>query len=64
VTVDKEGQGRALIMNNVLKDSNNEIRLTFNTTGIAAGIYKVRIEALPPMSLSPIPEGWMILEVR
>jgi hypothetical protein len=64
VTVDKDGQGRALIMNNVLKDSNNEIRLTFNTTGIAAGIYKVRIEALPPMSGSPIPEGWMILEVR
>jgi hypothetical protein len=63
VTVDKEGQGRALIMNNVLKDSNNEIRLTFNTTGIAAGIYKVRIEAVP-MSGSPIPEGWMILEVK
>ncbi|MGO9514911.1 MAG: hypothetical protein ACLP2F_14910 [Steroidobacteraceae bacterium] len=46
--VDKLDQGRALILNNVLKDSNNELRLTFNTTGIAAGIYTVRIEALPP----------------
>jgi hypothetical protein len=64
VTVDKEGQGRALIMNNVLKDSNNEIRLTFNTTGIAAGLYSVRIEALPPMSGAPIPEGWLLLEVK
>jgi hypothetical protein len=63
VTVDKEGQGRALIMNNVLKDSNNEIRLTFNTTGIAAGLYRVRIEALP-MSGPPIPEGWLLLEVK
>jgi hypothetical protein len=63
VTVDKQGQGRALIMNNVLKDSNNEIRLTFNTTGIAAGLYTVRIEALP-MSGAPIPEGWMLLEVK
>jgi hypothetical protein len=63
VTVDKEGQGRALIMNNVLKDSNNEIRLTFNTTGIAAGLYRVRIEALP-MSGAPIPEGWLLLEVQ
>jgi hypothetical protein len=50
-------------MNNVLKDSNNEIRLTFNTTGIAAGLYTVRIEALP-MSGAPIPEGWMLLEVK
>ncbi|MGD0501510.1 MAG: hypothetical protein ABSD02_02135 [Steroidobacteraceae bacterium] len=63
VTVDKEGQGRALIMNNVIKDSNNEIRLTFNTTGIATGVYRVRIEALP-MSGAPIPEGWLLLEVH
>jgi hypothetical protein len=48
VFVDKLDQGRALILNNVLKDSNNELRVTFNTTGIAVGIYTVRIEALPP----------------
>ena len=46
--VDKQDQGRALILNNLLKDSNNELRLTFNTSGLAAGIYTVRIEALPP----------------
>ena len=63
VTVDKDGQGRALIMNNVLKDSNNEIRMTLNTTGIAVGLYRVRIEALP-MSGSPIPEGWLLLQVQ
>ena len=62
VTVDKQGQGRALILNNVLKDSNDENRLTFNTTGIAAGRYRVRIEALP-MSGTPIPEGWLLLDV-
>ena len=58
--VDKQDQGRALILNNVLKDSNNELRLTFNTTGLAAGIYTVRIEALPPRG-SPMPTGWLIL---
>jgi hypothetical protein len=63
VTVDKQGQGRALIVNNVLKDSNNEIRMTFNTTAMAAGLYRVRIEALP-MSGAPIEEGWLLLEVR
>jgi len=61
--VDKKDQGRALILNNLLKDSNGELRLTFNTTGLAAGIYSVRIEALPPRG-SPIPEGWVILEVH
>lgn len=61
--VDKQDQGRALVLNNVLKDSNNELRLTINTTGLAAGLYTVRIEALPPRGI-PIPEGWLILEVH
>jgi hypothetical protein len=61
--VDKQDQGRALILENLLKDSNNELRLTFNTTGLAAGIYTVRIEALPPRG-EPIPDGWLILEVH
>jgi len=63
--VDKQDQGRALILNNVLKDSNGELRLTFNTTGLAAGIYEARIEALPLRgSGGPVPEGWLTLEVR
>jgi hypothetical protein len=61
--VDKQDQGRALVLNNLLKDSNNELRLTINTTGLAAGIYTVRIEALPPRGI-PIPEGWLILQVQ
>lgn len=32
VIVDKQDQGRALILNNLLKDSNNDLRMTFNTT--------------------------------
>jgi hypothetical protein len=61
--VDKEDQGRALVLNNLLKDSNGELRMTLNSTGLGAGIYKARIEALP-FSGSPIPVGWMILEVK
>jgi membrane protein YdbS with pleckstrin-like domain len=63
IIVDKRDQGRALILNNLLKDSNNDLRLTFNTTGLSAGIYTVRIEALPPRG-DPIPDGWLILEVN
>jgi hypothetical protein len=61
--VDKKDQGRALILNNLYKDSNGELRLTLNSTGLSAGTYTVRIEALPPRG-SPIPLGWIILEVN
>jgi hypothetical protein len=61
--VDKKDQGRALILNNLLKDSNGELGMTLNTTGLAAGIYNVRIEAIPTHG-SPIPVGWVMLEVR
>jgi hypothetical protein len=63
ITVDKQDQGRALILNNLLKDSNNNLRMTFNTTGLSVGTYTVRIEALPPRG-DPIPDGWLLLEVR
>ena len=61
--VDKKDQGRALILNDLLKDSNGELRMTLNSTGLSAGIYNVRIEALPFRG-SPIPVGWLILDVR
>lgn len=61
--VDKQDQGRALILNDLLKDSNGELRMTFNSTGLAAGIYNVRIEALPFRG-NPVPIGWLILDVR
>lgn len=61
--VDKQDQGRALVLNDLLKDSNGELRMTLNSTGLAAGIYNVRIEALPFRG-SPIPIGWLILDVR
>ena len=61
--VDKKDQGRALILNSLFKDSNGELRITLNSTGLAAGIYNVRIEALPFRG-SPIPMAWLILDVR
>jgi hypothetical protein len=61
--VDKQDQGRALVLGNLLKDSNGELLLTLNSTGLAAGIYTVRLEALPPRGIA-IPIGWLILEVQ
>jgi hypothetical protein len=63
--VDKKDQGRALIVDNLLKDSNGELRLTFNTSGLAAGIYDARIDALPMRGNgSPESAGWLMLEVH
>jgi hypothetical protein len=64
LTIDKQDQGRALVLNNLVKDSNGELRLTFNTTGLAAGIYNARIESLPLRGGGPIAEGWLLLDVR
>jgi hypothetical protein len=61
--VDKKDQGRALVLNNLLKDSNGDLNITLNSTGLAAGIYNVRIEALPGRG-SPVPVGWLVLDVR
>jgi hypothetical protein len=63
LVVDKKDQGRALIVNNLLKDSNNQLRLTLNTTGLAAGIYTVRIEGVP-FGGGSYAVGWMLLEVK
>jgi hypothetical protein len=62
VIVDKQDQGRVLILNNLLKDSNGELKVTFNTTGVSPGLYRVRIEAVTPRG-DTIPDGWLILEV-
>jgi hypothetical protein len=63
LVVDKKDQGRALVLNNLVKDSNGELLMTLNSTGLSAGIYNVRIEALPPRGI-PIETGWVILDVR
>ena len=63
VVVDKQDQGRALVLNNVLKDSNGELRVTLNSTGLSAGLYTIRIEALPPRGV-PLPIGWLTLDVQ
>ena len=65
VIVDKRDQGRALIINNLLKDSNGELRLTVNTTGLSPGTYVVRLEALPVRgNAPPSAQGWLLLDVH
>jgi len=62
IFVDKRDQGRALVIDRALKDSNNELKISFNASGLPAGTYDVRIEGLPPRG-DAIPEGWLTLDV-
>ena len=64
LVIDKREQGRALVISDITKDSNGELRLTFNTTGLAAGEYAARIEGLPLRGGGVSPEGWVTLEVN
>ena len=63
LTLDKKDQGRALVLEEITKDSNGDLKLGFNTSGLTAGLYNVRIEGLPFRG-TPISEGWLILDVR
>jgi hypothetical protein len=63
VTIDKRDQARALVLTNLAKDSNGDLKLAFNTSGLGVGPYDVRIEGLPFRG-EPIAEGWLILDVH
>jgi hypothetical protein len=63
VTVDKMDQGRVLVMDNMLRDSNGDLRVSFNTSALTPGRYDLRIEALPLLG-TPMAVGWLILDVR
>jgi len=62
VTVDKKDQGRVLVMDNLLRDSNGDLKVSFNTSALTPGRYDLRIEALPLLGM-PMAVGWLILDV-
>jgi hypothetical protein len=63
VFVDKQDQGRALVLENLFKDSNGELKVAFNSSGLAVGRYDVRIEGVPARG-GPIAEGWLYFDVN
>ncbi|HUX73457.1 MAG TPA: hypothetical protein VMV25_06125 [Steroidobacteraceae bacterium] len=63
VEVDKQDQGRALVINDLAKDSNGDLKVSFNTSALAGGKYAISIEALPFRG-APIAEGWLTMNVR
>lgn len=63
VSIDKGHQGRVLLIRNLSKDSNGDLRFAFNTSALAAGRYQIRIAAMPLFG-APVADGWLNMRVR
>lgn len=57
LTIEKKDQARAGTIHNLLRDSNGNLRLMFNSSALSPGAYKVTIEGLPGRG-SPVAVGY------
>jgi hypothetical protein len=46
ITIDRLGEGRLAVLHNVLKDSNGNLHLAFNTSALGPGTYQFTIDGL------------------
>ena len=63
VTIDKVDQGRMMILQRVMPDSNREIRLSLNSSAFGRGEYRIRIEGYTWRG-ERLDAGWVRLVVR
>jgi hypothetical protein len=57
VTIDRVGQGRALVLNGLQRDSNGEVRIGINTSLFGPGDYQFQIEGVSQRG-EYSPQGW------
>ncbi|HTV78086.1 MAG TPA: hypothetical protein VMF03_07510 [Steroidobacteraceae bacterium] len=63
VTIDRLNQGRVAVLNNLIKDSNNELGFAINSSALGAGEYRLTIEGLDWRG-DPQPDSWAALSLR
>jgi len=63
VTIDKVDQGRMMILQRVMPDSNRDIRLSLNSSAFGPGEYRIRIEGYTWRG-QRVDAGWVRLVVR
>ncbi len=63
VTIDKVNQGRLMILQRVMPDSNRDIRLSLNSSAFGPGEYRIRIEGYTWRG-QRVDAGWVRLVVR
>jgi hypothetical protein len=62
VTVDRIGQGRVMILNNVVRDSNGQLRIAINSAAFGPGNYQFAIDGLT-LGGEARPQAWFTLGV-
>jgi hypothetical protein len=62
VTIDRVDQGRVAVLGDVLRDSNGQIDLAFNTSALGPGDYAFTIEGLTWKG-EPVAQGWATISV-
>ena len=63
VTVDKKDQARVGTIERMLRDSNGQLKFTFNTSGVTPGLYRFHIEGIT-LRGETIPVAWMNIRVN
>ncbi len=63
VTVDRVGEGRVLVLQNLAKDSNGDLRIGLNDTALGSGDYRFTIEGLNWRG-EAAPDAWVTLAIR
>jgi hypothetical protein len=57
VSIDRVEQGRLAVFGNVARDSNGELRMSFNSSALGPGDYAVQIEGLDQWG-KPVAQAW------
>lgn len=62
VTMDREDQGRAMVLGSLNRDSNGHLRIALNSTAVGPGDYDLTLEGLDWRG-NPKPQGWVRFSV-
>ena len=63
VTIDRIDQGRVAVLNNMLKDSNGNLRIALNSSALGPGSYQLSIDGLTWKG-DPVPEAWVTIAIQ
>jgi hypothetical protein len=62
VTIDRQDQGRVAVIGYMLRDSNGDLRLSFNSTALGPGNYQIAIEGMTLHS-EAIAQAWVTIAI-
>jgi hypothetical protein len=63
MTIDRVNQGRVAVIHNILKDSNGQLHVAFNSSALGPGIYQFAIDGLTWRG-DPEPDAWITIAIQ